>query len=271
MEVIILDSAEMVFDEAASRVINLIKKNKKAVLGLATGRTMEGVYKRLVKAYQQGKVDFSSVTTFNLDEYLGLEQDDPRSFRAYMEQHLFSQVNLRPEQTFIPHSRPQDIEEECRRYEALIKEKGGIDLQLLGLGRDGHIGFNEPSSSLAARTRVKTLTDETLLDNFGTLNAPRFALTMGIGTILEAREIILLALGEKKAEAVVQMVEGPVTASCPASALQFHPVVRVVIDQPAASLLQRKSYYLWVWHHKQEAEKLSSNWARSQKKNNPPE
>jgi len=263
MEIIIFNSAEEVFEEAASRVVRLIKKKKNAVLGLATGRTMEGVYRHLIKAYQAGEVDFSSVTTFNLDEYLGLQPDDPRCFRAYMERNFFSKVNLDPSRTFIPNSLPQDIDEEGQRYEALIKKKGGIDLQLLGLGRDGHIGFNEPSSSLAARTRVKTLTDETLLDNFGSLKGPRFALTMGIGTIMEAREIILLALGEKKARAVAQMVEGPITASCPASVLQLHPVVRIIIDQPAASLLQQKSYYLWVWRHKQEVDKLS--WPRKER------
>jgi len=257
MEIIILDSAEMVFKEVASRVVRLIKKKKNAVLGLATGRSMEGVYQHLVKAYQAGEVDFSSLTTFNLDEYLGLPPDDPRCFRAYMERNLFSKVNLNPSQTFIPNSLPQDIDEECQRYEDLIKKKGGIDLQLLGVGRDGHIGFNEPSSSLTARTRVKTLTDETLLDNFGSLKGSRFALTMGIGTIMEAREIILIALGEKKAYALAQMVEGPITASCPASVLQLHPVVKVIIDQPAARLLQRKNYYLWVWRHKQEVDKLS--------------
>ncbi|RLE03369.1 MAG: glucosamine-6-phosphate deaminase [Candidatus Aminicenantes bacterium] len=269
MEVIIFETPEKVFDETAARIINLIQKKRNAVLGLATGRTMEGVYQRLVAAYQAGKVDFSGVTTFNLDEYLGLDPADPRSFRAYMERHLFSRVNLNPERTFIPRSRPEDVAAECRRYEALIKEKGGIDLQLLGIGRDGHIGFNEPSSSLAARTRIKTLTDETLLDNFGTLEAPRFAITLGIGTILEAREIILLAFGEKKAEAIAWMVEGPVSASCPASALQLHPVVRVIIDEAAASRLQRKDYYLWVWRHKKQAEELSFTLASPQPEDKP--
>jgi glucosamine-6-phosphate deaminase len=150
---------------------------------------------------------------------------------------------------------PDDVEKECEGYEEAIKKKGGVDIQLLGIGRDGHIGFNEPSSSLQARTRVKTLTDETLLDNFGTTDGPRFAITMGIGTIMDAREIVLLAVGQEKAKAIASMAEGPVTASCPASALQLHPKVKIIIDQEAGHSLERKDYYRWVWNHKKEADR----------------
>jgi glucosamine-6-phosphate deaminase len=152
---------------------------------------------------------------------------------------------------------PDDVEKECEDFEKAIKGKGGIDLQLLGIGRDGHIGFNEPSSSLQARTRVKTLTDETLRDNFGSTEGPRFAITMGIGTIMEAKEIVLLAIGDEKSKAMACMIEGPVTASCPASALQLHPKVKLIIDREAARLLKRKDYYVWVWEHKREVEKPS--------------
>ena len=133
-----------------------------------------------------------------------------------------------------------------------------ITLQLLGIGREGHIGYNEPSSSLQARTRVKTLTDVTLRDNFGVKEGPRFAITMGIGTIMEAKEIILVALGEEKAKVIAETVEGPVTASCPASALQFHPEVKIILDEEAAALLQRRNYYKWVWKHKHEVEKIGA-------------
>ncbi len=257
MEIIILDSYEEICEEVGRRIISLVRAKPDAVLGLATGKTMIGIYRYLVKAYKEGRVDFSLVTTFNLDEYLGVLPTDPVSFRYYMEEHFFKHVNIKPENIFIPSSLPEDVEEECENYERKIKERGGIDLQLLGIGRDGHIGFNEPSSSLQSRTRVKTLTEETLRDNFPDGKGPRFAITMGLGTIMEAKEIILVAYGKEKAEAIAAAVEGPITASCPASVLQMHPKVRVIIDRDAASLLKRKDYYIWVYQHKREVEKES--------------
>jgi glucosamine-6-phosphate deaminase len=172
-----------------------------------------------------------------------------------MFQNLFKFVNIKKQNILIPDPLPEDVERECEAYEEAIIERGGIDVQLLGIGRDGHIGFNEPSSSLMARTRVKTLTDETLKDNFGSTKGPRFAITMGIGTIMDAKEIILVAIGKEKAKAVSSMVEGPITSSCPASALQLHPRVKVILDNQSAHLLERKDYYMWVWEHKKEAEK----------------
>ena len=255
MEIIILGSEEDVYAEASSRVVEWIHKKPNAVLGLATGNTMLGVYKNLIVYHKKGRVDFSGMATVNLDEYLGLGPDDPLSFHSYMVQNFFQHVNIKKENILIPDSLPEDVEAECEAYENAIRERGGIDIQLLGIGRDGHIGFNEPSSSLQARTRVKTLTDETLKDNFGSTEGPRFAITMGIGTIMDAREIILLAVGREKAKAVSCMVEGPVTASCPASALQLHPKVKVVLDTEAAHLLERKEYYMWILEHKKEVEK----------------
>ncbi len=255
MEVIILSSKKEVCKEAAERVVALVNRRHNAVLGLATGRTMLGVYKALSDAYRKERVDFSSVVSFNLDEYLGLSPDDPLSFHHYMHEHFFDHVNIKQENRLIPDPLPEDVDRECEEYEDAIKKRGGIDLQLLGIGKDGHIGFNEPSSSLRARTRVKTLTNETLIDNFGNTDGPRFAITMGIGTIMEAREIILVALGAEKADAVSRTVEGPVTASCPASALQLHPVAKVIIDTAAAQSLKRKDYYMWVWEHKRQVEK----------------
>ena len=255
MEIIILPSKEDVYKEASERIISLVNRLHNAVLGLATGRTMLGVYEVLLDAYRKGRVDFSSVVTVNLDEYLGLSPEDPLSFHHYMHEHFFNHVNIKKENQLIPDPLPGDVEKECEDYEKAINRRGGIDLQLLGVGKDGHIGFNEPSSSLQARTRVKTLTDETLKDNFGSTEGPRFAITMGIGTIMEAKEIVLVAVGEEKADAISRAVEGPVTASCPASALQLHPIAKVIIDTAAARLLKRKDYYMWVWEHKKQVEK----------------
>lgn len=255
MEIIILDAEKAVYREASSRIVDGIRKKPRLVLGLATGKTMLGIYKNLIADFERGLVDFSGAKTVNLDEYLGLSPEDPLSFHSYMNRNFFGHVNLDPKNTLIPDPVPENVEKECEAYEEAIKKWGGIDIQLLGIGRDGHIGFNEPSSSLQARTRVKTLTDETLKDNFGNSEGPRFAITMGIGTILEAKEIIMVAIGTEKAGAVARMVEGPVTASCPASALQFHPKVKVICDHAAADLLERKEYYMWVWKHKKEVEK----------------
>lgn len=254
MEIIILYSEEEVYKEAAERIISLVNKRPDTVLGLATGRTMLGIYEGLRDAYQNGRVNFSSVVTVNLDEYLGISPDDPLSFHHYMREHFFKHVNIKKENRLIPDPLPEDVEKECEDYEEAIKKRGGIDLQLLGIGKDGHIGFNEPSSSLQARTRVKTLTDETLIYNFGSTDGPRFAITMGIGTIMEAKEIVLVAIGKEKADAVSRAVEGPVTASCPASALQLHPVAKVILDKDAARLLKRRDYYRWVWEHKKQVE-----------------
>jgi glucosamine-6-phosphate deaminase len=255
VEIIILATAEDVFAEASSRVVSWIHKKPDAVLGLATGKTMIAVYQNLIVEHGKDVVDFSSVTTVNLDEYLGINPENPMSFHSYMDQNFFRHVNVDRENILIPNPLPDDVEKECEAYEEAIKKRGGVDIQLLGIGRDGHIGFNEPSSSLKAKTRVKTLTDETLMDNFGTTDGPRFAITMGIGTIMDAREIVLVAVGQEKAKAISCMVEGPVSASCPASALQLHPIVKVIIDQEAAHLLEKKDYYRWVWNHKKEVEK----------------
>jgi len=265
VEIIILAAAKDAYAEASSRVVDRIHNKPNAVLGLATGNTMLGIYKNLIAEYKQDRVDFSSVKTVNLDEYLGLDPGDPLSFHSYMHKNFFQHVNINKDNSLIPDPLSDNIERECEAYEEAIKERGGIDIQLLGIGRDGHIGFNEPSSSLQARTRVKTLTDETLKDNFGSREGPRFAITMGIGTIMDAKEIVLVAVGKKKAKAVSLMVEGPVTASCPASVLQLHPKVKIICDSEAAQLLERKEYYIWVWEHKKEVEKLHLLYRKKEK------
>ncbi|MFW6123967.1 MAG: glucosamine-6-phosphate deaminase [Acidobacteriota bacterium] len=252
MEIIILPSYKQVSHEVSHRIIVAVRKNPGLVLGLATGKTMLGVYQKMIYAHQKENIDFSQVKTFNLDEYIGFDTNDPITFHYYMKQNLFSKININPKNTHILPTRPKSIEGACRKFENLIKKSGGIDLQILGIGREGHIGFNEPSSSLQARTRVKTLTETTLRDNFGLEKGPRFALTMGIGTIMDSKQILLVASGKEKAQAIARAVEGPLSSSCPASILQFHRNAKIILDQQAASLLKRKDYYEWVWKHKNE-------------------
>jgi glucosamine-6-phosphate deaminase len=195
-------------------------------------------------------LDFSRVVTFNLDEYVGLEPTHSQSYRHFMQENLFRHLNIDLRNTHVPDGRAPDLEAQCEAYERLIREAGGIDLQVLGIGRDGHIAFNEPGSSLGSRTRLKTLTMETVRDNarfFGSEDAvPRLAVTMGVGTILESRRCLLMACGQEKAEAIRDTIEGPITAQVTASALQLHREVIAVIDEAAASALARRKYYLEV-------------------------
>lgn len=211
---------------------------------------MEGLYK-ILSAQQ---LDFQHVTTFNLDEYVGLAPEDPGSYERYMLEHLFRKVNLNPAQCHLLDGTTKDIPRHCQEYEQAIIDAGGIDLQLLGVGTDGHIGFNEPSSSLASRTRLKTLTPDTRANNAPhfpqTGVAPMHVLTMGIATIMEARHCLLLAYGKSKAPAIAAAAEGPITASWPVSILQMHPRATVIIDEEAAELLTRTEYYRFVYEHK---------------------
>jgi glucosamine-6-phosphate deaminase len=226
------------------------------VLGLATGRTMEAVYRLLVRMRQEDGLDFSQATTFNLDEYVGISPDDPRSYRGYMNEHLFRHVNLDPCRTHLPNGMAKDIETQCRQYEAKIRNCGGIDLQLLGIGRSGHIGFNEPLSALRSRTREKALTPQTIVQNSpiwgGPDQMPRWAITMGVGTILECRRCLLLATGKEKAEIIVKAVEGPITSMISATALQLHPHCTVIVDNEAASCLQQTEYYRWIFENERQ-------------------
>lgn len=254
MEVIIKNDYDEICSEAFGIILEKWQKKKNIVLGLATGRTPLGVYAKLIDSHKRGEIDFSEVRAFSLDEYFGLSEDHPHSFAYYMKKNLYSQINIKKENIHGLHGSTDDIENHCRRYEALIKDAGGIDVQILGIGSNGHIGFNEPSSSLGSRTRIKTLTEETIESNRRYFeqeeDIPRYCLTMGIGTIMEAKTILLLAFGQNKNEAVFKSVEGPVTAMVPASALQHHPEVKIIIDEDAASELTRKEYYRWVYNHK---------------------
>ena len=254
MEVIIVENQEEVCRLASQRLLHLISEKPQCILGLATGRTPLGVYKKLVEHHASGQLNCSQMTTFNLDEYVGVDASQASSYASYMKNNFFEPLGIKKEQTHLPNGVAKDIALECARYEALIKEKGPIDLQLLGIGRDGHIGFNEPGSSLGSRTRLKTLTEQTRADNAPNFSEaetiPHHVITMGIQTIMDSRELVLIACGEAKAEAIAQAVEGPVTSFIPASVLQFHSNVKIIVDEAAAKNLKNKDYYKEVFAKK---------------------
>jgi glucosamine-6-phosphate deaminase len=237
--------------EAARIVANAVRRNPTLRLGLATGSTTVGMYKELVRLDREESLDFSQVVTFNLDEYLGLSATHPQSFHHFMQQNFFAHVNIPAANIHIPDGTiTGNYERYCCSYEQTIRDAGGIDLQILGIGRNGHIGFNEPTSSLGSRTRLKVLSKETIDDNRKVFEqgekVPECAITMGIGTILEAKRILLLASGPSKAAAIAQAIEGPVTASVTASALQLHPDVTFIVDQQAGAQLKHHDYYARV-------------------------
>lgn len=250
MEIIIADDYEQMSRTAARIVRRVLNAKPNAVLGLATGSTPLGLYRELIRMHREEGLDFSQVTSFNLDEYVGLPKNHPQSYHYFMHENLFKHINIAPQNVYIPMGTTDNYAAFCLWYEERIRQCGGIDLQILGIGADGHIAFNEPSSSLGSRTRIKTLARKTIEDNarfFGSVDdVPIYAITMGVGTILEARKIVLLANGAHKAEAVAAAIEGPVTSMVTASALQLHRDVIAVIDREAASQLRMKDYYIWV-------------------------
>ena len=242
MEVIVKDGYESVSRLAAEMIADQVRMKPRTVLGLATGSTPLGAYRELVRMHREDGLDFSQVVTFNLDEYVGLPATHEQSYRRFMNENLFDLLNIRKENTHVPDGLAEDVAAACDAYEAAIADHGGIDLQLLGIGSNGHIAFNEPGSSLASRTRVKTLTRKTREDNarfFKSIDeVPRHAVTMGIGTVLDARRVILAASGAGKADAVAAAAEGPIAAVCPASILQAHRLVTIIVDKSAASKLK---------------------------------
>ena len=257
MEVIIRPTKQAAIKLAAQLIAKSVRSKPHFVLGLATGATMEGVYDELARMHAAEHLDFSRCHTFNLDEYVGVPPESPFSYHAYIQKHLFSRVNLHPLCAHLPNGMAPDLAAECRHYEHLIHEVGGIDLQLLGLGRDGHIGFNEPLSALRSRTREKALTPSTLAANApffgGDVNSmPRRAITMGVGTILEAHNCLMLVTGDSKADILALAVDGPITAMVTASALQLHPHCQVIVDEEAAAELQGKDYYRWIFENEPE-------------------
>ena len=251
MIVIIGQNAEVIAERAVRYVVKLVKSNSSAILGLATGSTPIKMYEKLIEIAKADAISFQNITTFNLDEYIGIEPGHPQSYRYFMEHHLFRHLDIPREQTFLPDcSGETNPFERAKEYDEQIIKAGGIDLQILGIGSNGHIGFNEPTSSLSSRTRIKTLTRQTIQDNSRFFKQDEFqpsqALTMGIGTIMESRQILILATGKNKASAVKTAIEGAVSAMCPASALQYHQNIIFLVDEDAASELELADYYKHV-------------------------
>jgi|TARA_R110000764_G_scaffold101870_1_gene187201 glucosamine-6-phosphate deaminase len=250
MRIVILKDDLAVAEFGANYIIEAINKKPNTVLGLATGSTPIKLYEKMMFANQKKRVCFKKVTTFNLDEYLGLAVGHPQSYRYFMDHHFFNHIDIAKENTFVPNGASDDPISDCSHYERNLREKGGVDLQLLGIGSNGHIGFNEPGSSLASRTRITVLSKETISANkrFFSLgeSQPHLSITMGIGTILESREIMLIATGKNKAEAIKNTIEGPVSSSCPASILQMHPYATIVMDEEAAKSLRDIEFYKYT-------------------------
>jgi glucosamine-6-phosphate deaminase len=256
MEVIIKSDYKAISKEAGKQIADLIYHKPNAVLGLATGSTPLGLYRELIRLHKEEGLDFSKIITFNLDEYVGLPASHEQSYNYFMWKNLFEHINIDPGNVHIPNGKAPDIKTYCTWYENEIKARGGIDLQVLGIGGDGHIAFNEPGSSLGSRTRLKTLTQKTIEDNARFFEVesevPRYAITMGVGTIMEAKTCVLLAEGTHKAPVIARTIEGPVTAMVSASALQLHQDAIIILDEEAASKLELKEYYSWVYDNKPE-------------------
>jgi glucosamine-6-phosphate deaminase len=256
VEVVIVDDPEAAGRLVGGAVADLVARRPDAVIGLATGSSPLVVYRDLARRHRAGELSLARARAFLLDEYVGLPADHPERYRAFVARELERHVDFAPGAVRGPDVAGEGpaLLDACVAYEDAIATAGGVDLQLLGVGSDGHIGFNEPGSSLASRTRLKTLTERTRADNarfFRSIDeVPRHVLTQGVGTILEARHLVLLAFGEAKSEAVAQAVEGPVTAMVPASALQLHPHATVVVDGAAAARLTLAGYYRETWAHK---------------------
>ena len=251
MEVVIKRDYDQMSKAAAQLVVDVLNTKPNAVLGMATGSTPLGLYQELVRLYKAGQVDFSRVTTFNLDEYVGLPATHPQSYHYFMHEHFFQHVNIPQHNINIPSGTTSNYPAFCQWYEGRIAECGGIDLQILGIGTDGHIAFNEPGSSLSSRTRLKTLSKQTIDDNARFFerreSVPVYAITMGVGTILDARRLVLVASGKTKAKAIAHAVEGPVTSMVTASAIQLHRDATVIVDGEAAAGLTMREYYEFIY------------------------
>jgi glucosamine-6-phosphate deaminase len=257
MEVIILPDTNDIGVVGADAIAVLLGRKPTAVLGLATGSSPLTIYEELARRSERGQLSFREARGFTLDEYVGLPADHPQRYRNVIDEVFVSRVDFAPGAVQGPDGLAVDIAAACAEYEAAIRDAGGVDLQILGIGTDGHIAFNEPGSSLGSRTRIKTLTRQTRMDNArffgGDVDAvPTHCLTQGLATILEARHLILVATGRQKAEAVHQLVEGPVSALWPATILQLHPHVTVLLDEAASRRLQLVDYYRETYRSKPE-------------------
>ena len=254
MEIVLRKTPEECSEFAAKIVARFLCENEFPVLGLATGSTPLSLYKILIRKNKKKEISLRNCVTFNLDEYVGLASDHIQSYRYYMDTELFQQVDIPLENTHVPNGMAGDLREECQNYEAAISHAGGIGLQILGIGVNAHIGFNEPMCSLSSRTWLKILSRATIRENARFFNSPeevpKHCITMGIGTIMEAKHCVILAVGESKSDAIVNMIEGPISSSCPASILQMHPRTTVIVDEAAAERLQNKFHYAWVEQNK---------------------
>jgi len=241
MNILAFDNDDKLNEAAANMIISQIQTTPRTVLGLATGGTPVGIYKQLLHEFDRGMVSFRNVTTYNLDEYANIPVDHSESYHSYMNNHLFKHIDLPASQRHIPNGNAEDLVAECRRYDESIELAGQIDLQLLGIGHNGHIGFNEPAQELTKETHVVDLAQETLEANaryFDSIKeVPKQALTMGVGTILKAKKIMLVVKGADKADIVKRALQGPITTECPASLLQTHPNLIVLLDNAAAGKL----------------------------------
>lgn len=243
MKLIVVNNYEELSKVAAKEFSKIIKEKENAVLGLATGGSPVGMYKELIRMYEQKELNFSKTTTVNLDEYIGLNPEHNQSYRYFMNNNLFNHINIDKSNTFVPNGLAEDLEAQCKEYDQKISELGGIDIQLLGVGNNGHIAFNEPNSELSSGTHIISLTDNTIEANarfFDNIDdVPRKAITMGVGGIMKAKKIILIASGESKAEAIKGIFSGKITTANPATMLQMHRDVTVIVDEAAAKLINK--------------------------------
>jgi glucosamine-6-phosphate deaminase len=254
MEIIIRDDPESVARTSAALVSAVIRKRPNAVLGVATGSSPLGTYAELRRLVESGRLDLGETSAFALDEYVGIPEDHPQSYATVIRTEVVEPLRMDPRRVHVPDGRAADLVAACQEYEDAIAAAGGIDVQILGVGANGHIGFNEPTSSFASRTRIKTLAARTRADNARFFSSPEevptHCLTPGLGTIMEARQVVLVAQGAAKAAAVAAVVEGPVSARWPGSILQHHPNAVVVVDAAAAARLELADYYRYVYDHK---------------------
>jgi glucosamine-6-phosphate deaminase len=254
MEIVIVRDADEVGRVAALKIASVVQRDPEAVLGLATGSSPTGIYASLAARVAAGELDFSRASGFALDEYVGIPLEHPESYASVIERDVVVPLGMDASKVRVPDGRASDIEAAVVDYEQAIADAGGIDIQILGIGANGHIGFNEPTSSFASRTRIKTLAPQTRADNARFFDdpsqVPTHCLTQGLGTILDAHEVVLVAQGSAKASAVAGMVEGPLGAMCPGSALQLHRHATIVVDEAAASSLQLADYYRYTYANK---------------------
>ncbi|MDH2444254.1 glucosamine-6-phosphate deaminase [Amnibacterium sp. CER49] len=254
MEIVVLPDPDSVARLSAALVADAVRGKAEPVLGLATGSSPLGTYRELRRLVESGALDLSRASGFALDEYVGIPEDHPQSYAAVIRSEVVEPLGMDPARVRVPDGRADDLERACREYEEAIAAAGGVDVQILGVGANGHIGFNEPTSSFGSRTRIKTLAERTRADNARFFDSPdevpTHCLTQGLATILAARRVVLVAQGAAKATAIGQIVEGPVSARWPGSILQHHPAATVVVDEAAAAELELADYYRFVWEHK---------------------